>query len=195
MKINNKLFLICLLCAAIGFSPGSKSTFLTSDASVELHQQNQIAKESWNYKQWTRINAKPLKMESAISRMCAPASQIRNNNPHEDKFIVVYVNEIGQNAMMTQRNPQFPQSSIIIKEKLASENSTSPELLTAMIKREKGFNPAGNDWEFFVLSGDAKSIQAQGKLDNCIACHSAKRSSDFVFRNYLSNDVQMKLKD
>jgi hypothetical protein len=179
----------------MGFSSGSYSTPLISNASISTTQQNQIAKDFGNYKTWTRVNAKPLKMEAFISRLCAAPSQIRNNSPHEDKFIVVYVNEIGQSAMMRQRNPQFPQGSIIIKEKLASADSISPELLTAMIKREKGFNPAGNDWEFFASGGDAKSVQAQGKLDNCIACHSAKRSSDFVFRNYLSNDVQMKLKD
>lgn len=73
--------------------------------------------------------------------------------------------------------------------------STTPELLMAMVKREKGFNAPSNDWEFLVLSGDAKNIQAQGKLDNCIACHTAKRSNDFVFRNYLSKDDLMKLKD
>jgi hypothetical protein len=195
MKMNSKLLSGYLLFAVLGFSSDSISNSLTSNISAELPKQDQITKESWSYKNWTRVNAKPVKMESSIAAMCAPALPTRKSSPHDDKFIVVYVNEIGRNIMLTEKNPQFPQGSAIVKEKLAAANSTSPELLTAMIKREKGFNPAGNDWEFFVLSGDAKSIQAQGKLDNCLACHTAKRSNDFIFRNYLSEDVLMKLKD
>jgi hypothetical protein len=195
MKMNSKLLSGCLLFAVLSFSSDSISNSLTSNISAELPKQDQITKESWSYKNWTRVNTKPVKMESGIAAMCAPALPTRKSSPHDDKFIVVYVNEIGRNAMLTEKNPQFPQGSAIVKEKLSSAKSTSPELLTAMIKREKGFNPSGNDWEFFVLSGDAKSIQAHGKLDNCLACHTAKRSNDFVFRNYLSEDVLMRLKD
>jgi hypothetical protein len=195
MKIHSKLFFSYLLCAAIGLSSGSNSRSLTASASGELPDPEQTGKDFGDYKNWTRVNAKPLKMEANISIQCAAPLPARNNSPHQDKFIVVYVNDLGQSALLTQQNPQFPQGSAIVKEKLALENQQQPELLTAMVKREKGFNPGGNDWEFFVLSGDAKSVQAQGKLDNCLACHTANRGNDFVFRNYLPKDVMMKLKD
>jgi hypothetical protein len=194
MRWKREIFLGGFLCAAIGFASAGNSHSLMTNGSVEGNQQDQSLKESWDYKTWTRVNARPLKLEAGIAAMCAPPSQLRNDSPHRDKFIVVYVNEIGRNAMLSEKTPQFPKGSAIIKEKLSSQNSPSPELLTAMRKREKGFNPAGNDWEFFVLSGDAKQIQAQGKLENCLVCHSAKRSNDFVFRNYLPSDVLMKWK-
>jgi hypothetical protein len=51
----------------------------------------------------------------------------------------------------------------------------------AMVKRDKGFNPATNDWEFFVLgvSKDGTQIQSRGFAELasphggfCFGCHS-----------------------
>jgi hypothetical protein len=167
-----------------------------TNASSEASEENPTANEIAGYKKWIRVNPKPVSLDAKISFMCAPSFPPEKNadNPHKNKFITVYVNAIGQKAMMTEQSPQFPQGSVIVKEKLTTQNSATPELLTAMVKRQKGFNPASNDWEFFALSGDAKIIQAQGKLENCIACHTAKRQSDFVFRYYLPDEVSMKLK-
>jgi hypothetical protein len=54
----------------------------------------------------------------------------------------------------------------------------------AMVKREKGFNPATRDWEFFELdvSANGTQIRKRGFADvvnrfggNCFACHVAAR--------------------
>lgn len=54
----------------------------------------------------------------------------------------------------------------------------------AMVKREKGFNPATRDWEFFELdvAKDGTQIRKRGFADvvnrfggNCFACHIAAR--------------------
>jgi hypothetical protein len=54
----------------------------------------------------------------------------------------------------------------------------------AMVKRDKGFNPATRDWEFFELdvSKDGTQIRKRGFADvvnrfggNCFACHIAAR--------------------
>jgi hypothetical protein len=153
------------------------------------------ASEVEGYKGWTRANAKPVMLDRQIAVMCAPASAVQKNlSPHTDKFITVYVNDIGKQALLKAVNPQFPQGAIIVKEKLQNQTSSTPELLTAMIKRENGFNPASNDWEFMVLSGDAKTVIERGKLENCITCHTAKRSQDFVFRNYVNSADWGKMK-
>ena len=52
-----------------------------------------------------------------------------------------------------------------------------------MIKRKKGFNPAANDWEFLLISGDATKIKKREKTGECQSCHSTEK--DFVFDNYL----------
>ena len=73
---------------------------------------------------------------------------------------------------------------MIVREKLATE-AGSPEVLTAMIKRKKGFNPAANDWEFLVISGDATKITKREKTGSCRSCHHSVSAKDFVFDNYL----------
>jgi hypothetical protein len=60
----------------------------------------------------------------------------------------------------------------------------------AMVKREKGFNPATGDWEFFDLdiSASATRIRARGFAEvnnrfagNCFACHApARQPWDFI---------------
>jgi hypothetical protein len=145
------------------------------------------ATEIDGYKHWTPANPKPVKLDAQIAVMCAPASAMRQpDSPHANKFITVYVNDKGKTALLKTANPQFPQGTIIVKEKLANESATAPELLTVMLKREAGFNPPSNDWEFMVVNGDGKTVIERGKLMNCITCHTAKRQQDFVFRNYLN---------
>ena len=70
-----------------------------------------------------------------------------------------------------------------MREKLETE-AGSPELVTAMIKRKKGFNPAANDWEFLLLSGDATKIKKREKTGACQHCHASVSAKDFVFDNY-----------
>ena len=96
--------------------------------------------------------------------------------------------------MMTKQSPKFPIGSMIVKEKLGSADSTTPELLTAMIKREPGYNPEGGDWEYLVLDGAASKIIEQGKLTRCSGCHLPYNGSDFVTRTYLPRTVLSKLK-
>ena len=71
-----------------------------------------------------------------------------------------------------------------MREKLETEEG-SPLLLTAMIKRKKGFNPAANDWEFLVLRGDASKITKREKTGACQRCHESVSAKDFVYDNYL----------
>lgn len=153
------------------------------------------------YRKWTRANPQTVQMEPAIAALCAPAAPIKQNpgvkpnpSPHKDKFINVYVNSIGQHALMLERSPKYPQGSIIVKEKLSSSTSATPELLTAMVKRERGYNPASNDWEFLVISGDTRTVIEHGKLEHCAACHASQRGNDFIFRNYLSQTDWVKMK-
>ena len=96
--------------------------------------------------------------------------------------------------MMEKRNPSFPVGSVIIKEKLPEKSSQTPELLTVMIKHEKGFNPATGDWEFMVVDGSGTKVTSRGKLENCQGCHLAKPRTDYIFRSYLPDDVSNKLK-
>src|SRR5260221_340401 len=78
------------------------------------------------YRQWTQVNPTPSVFASRIAIQCAaPApDQVKMEaaNPHRDKYIVVYVNELGKHAMMHEKVPHFPQGSVIVKEKLSAKN-------------------------------------------------------------------------
>ena len=103
---------------------------------------------------------------------------------------VIYVNETARGALLNEKKPQFPVGSIIVREKLAKEDDTLPQLLVALVKHERGFNPKANDWEFLVLDGKASAIQRREKTGSCQACHAQQKETDFVFRSYLPEDVR-----
>jgi hypothetical protein len=154
---------------------------------------NEIA----GYRTWTRVNAEPQLMPDQVSALCAapvPSRADAPTNPHRHKYLMVYVNDTGRKAMLEQKNPAFPEGSVIVKEKLSEKSSQTPELLTVMIKHGKGFNSTSGDWEYMVVDGTGTNVSAQGKLENCQSCHSAKPETDYVFRTYLPREVMTKLK-
>jgi hypothetical protein len=152
------------------------------------------------YRNWLKVNPVPQLMKLQTQLLCArPLSPTGvdvngRTNPHQEKYITVYVNDIGKNAMMEQARPNFPVGSVIVKEKLPDKSSQSPELLTVMIKREKGFNSSSGDWEYMVVDGKGESVTERGKLENCQSCHLTIPQSDYIFRSYLPYEVRNKLK-
>ena len=150
------------------------------------------------YKSWTRVNREPQNIPSRIAIQCSMPTReewsLEKQNPHRDKFVVVYVNSIGRNAMMEQKWPRFPEGSVIVKEKLSTKESTNPELLTVMKKREPGYDPDKGDWEYFVFDGTGREMKASGKLQNCQGCHLDEKATDYVSRRYIPYDTWEKMK-
>jgi hypothetical protein len=111
---------------------------------------------------------------------------------HEDVFGSVYVNAVGHPMFMSKNVTRFPEGSVIVREKLFSDlNSSIPVLLTVMLKRSAGFNPAGGDWEYMVLNGAGTTIQERGQLGSCQSCHARQKETDSVFRTYLPKRSQL----
>ena len=146
------------------------------------------------YRQWTLVNPTPQLMEPLPAISCTMIPGRQEPSPHLHKYISVFVNPVAREEMMTRQSPKFPIGSMIVKEKLGSVDSTTPELLTAMIKRAPGYNPEGGDWEYLVLDGAASKIVEQGKLTRCSGCHRPYQHSDFVTRTYLPETVSKNLK-
>ena len=148
-------------------------------------------KEIEDYRKWRKVNSVPQLMPARISASCIArlsadgAVVDGSGNPHRDKYFTVYVNAVGSKAMLDQKNPQFPEGSVIVKEKLSARDSRTPELLTVMIKQKKGFNPAGGDWEYMVLDGTGTKIEGRGNLQHCQDCHIGNQKTDYIFRTYL----------
>jgi hypothetical protein len=200
---GKKLVLISFVALALaGFFLLRTNTFaeprtVAVSAATLLSSAALQVKEIQGYRNWTRVNPTPVNMDAQVAAMCAApaAPRFADKNPHLHKFITVYVNDTGRRAMMEEREPRFPQGSVIVKEKLAAQDSLEPELLTVMIKREKGFNPETGDWEFMVTNGAGTQSQARGKLSSCQSCHTSMNSTDFIYRTYLPASTRSSLKN
>ena len=101
---------------------------------------------------------------------------------HTSTFGVAYANDIAHRAMLSKGPPRFPTGAILVREKLLTPTASDPAVLVAMIKRDKGFNPNANDWEFLTVSGDLNKIEKREKEGRCRQCHASEAGNDFVFR-------------
>jgi hypothetical protein len=198
MRRNLTAILALCLLIAIGLFAGYFATQPQSFAAAHpAETAGEPVKEITGYRGWTKVNTEPQLMPDQTALLCAPATQALSTaaqNPHRNKYITVYVNELGRKAMLEQKSPAFPEGSVIVKEKLPEKSSQTPELMTVMIKRGKGFNPTSGDWEYMVVDGPGTKVLSRGKLDNCQSCHIGRPGTDYVFRTYLPGEVTSKLK-
>lgn len=160
-------------------------TGLAAIKSVQTNSPAPVATPNLSdYTKWGAVNPKPVFIPSASAAPCAPALPPGSpGDPHEDKYINVYVNPVGRPAMLAG-NTRFPAGSIIVKEKLAASTNSKPELLTVMVKRKEGFSPATGDWQFTAMNGAGNKVLPGGTV-HCATCHEARKESDWVFRKYL----------
>ena len=198
-----RLFAMSSLCLLVLIGSFVSYSTTRSLSSPELHRAAPVGKpvkEIAGYRGWSKVNTEPQLMPDRTAVLCAAPSLPTGNlstgpkNPHLNKYVTVYVNDIGRNAMLAQLKPNFPEGSVIVKEKLSDKASQAPELLTVMIKRERGFNSTSGDWEYMVVDGTGTTVEARGKLENCQSCHTGQTGTDYVFRTYLPSEVQNKLK-
>ena len=96
----------------------------------------------------------------------------------------VYANDKARTNFFYNQ-PDFPVGSIIVREKY-SLGGTAPETIIAMVKREKGFNEASGDWEFFVSNGRDMALASRESAGNCSACHARAKDTDWTFRTYMN---------
>lgn len=85
---------------------------------------------------------------------------------------------------LRKKNRVYPVGTLVIKEKTTHADGTGTVLFTGMLKRGTGYNPEGGDWEFLVLSGDATTITARGKIASCLDCHSRHQKTDYLTESW-----------
>ena len=110
----------------------------------------------------------------------APTFPRKTTNRHT--YGVVYANDIALQDIDAKSRLHFKPGAVVVREKLAGPDSKTPDLLAVMIKREPGFNPRANDWEFLIVNGDATKIRRREKRGACFECHRSQK--DFVYGNY-----------
>jgi len=186
----NKIILLTVPLLLVGCNPGG-FTANSWNAPKRLVQID-------GYRDWTLVTKTPLDMSPAMSLLCVgPDSAHLGDNPHLPKVFRVFVNPVGASAMMAKEPKDFPDGSIIVKEKFNREDfpqlksqdqnmsekknlniqSQKPILMTVMIKKE-------GKWDYFITNADG-SIQKTDK-DKCIKCHQQVKAQDYVFKPYVA---------
>jgi hypothetical protein len=112
-------------------------------------------------------------------QMTPEPERSNQNTDHLTTLGVVYVNHIGR-ASFGKTPSVFPVGSIIVRERLLSPGG-DPDVLVAMVKREKHFNRKASDWEFLTISGGLTKIIKREKEGKCLKCHVEAAKTDFVF--------------
>ena len=126
-------------------------------------------------------------MPSGPLRFPDEDSEDEPKNPHEKgekTFARVFANDLAHGEIYKDK-PVFPVGSMIVREKLLKESDETPQLVTVMLKHEKGFSPKSGDWEFFVLDSGLSKIKKSEKVGDCSKCHVQANETDFVFKTYL----------
>jgi len=171
-----------ILFAAGGFHPAAKQSTGTEKFR--------------GYRSWYCDTPQALDMDAKLALRCLPPNLPQDPmDPHERYFFKIWVNPAGKQALLAKNSIPFPVGSIVVKEKYKLKNfdqlyprdhlspNAKPVLLTAMVKREKGYDAANGDWEYVVLNGDATQETTAG-LEHCSGCHMEMKSRDFIFRRH-----------
>lgn len=129
-----------------------------------------------------RVLDKPHGMSPSVALLCSMPKN--TEGPHFGKYYHVYITNPGL-TILKEGKGTYPEGTVVVKEKFSDPEGKKTELFTAMVKREKGFNPDGGDWEYFVISGDSKKITQSGKIQSCMECHDTYSSTDYITRDYM----------
>lgn len=194
MSKRNTYQMIAVTCLALSFMAWNSAPYAQQQSSVPGPlEPSALHAEILKYKTWTLVNSEPAKIDPFVGTLCADVSR-PPETPHKDKYVRVYVNEVGQEAMLKAKNPKFPVGTIVIKEKLPEKQSQTPEFFTIMLKREAGYDPGGGDWQYLIMDSAKAKVEKPSKLESCQSCHSAWRERDFISRAYLSPEQNQSLR-
>lgn len=108
-----------------------------------------------------------------------------SESPHNGTtYARVFANDIAE-PFLKLEDLRFPVGSVIVREKLAAPASDTPDLIAAMIKRDREFSPETNGWEFVVIDRNFTRVKTRQTTGNCAACHVQASKSDLVYKTYL----------
>ncbi len=112
------------------------------------------------YRGWIKLNAQPIPP--------------RDSDPHSGTKNVFASKRVGGNG-------RFPNGSVVVKE--ATRPGADFIGLIAIMRKQRGADPAHNDWVFVEYTREAANarfgLQAEGAV--CYGCHVGAADRDYVF--------------
>lgn len=103
----------------------------------------------------------------------------QGTEPH-GALLTTYVNGPALGAIEGKKGT-MPAGAVVVKENYMPD--TMLAAITVMYK-VPGYNPAGGDWFWAKYAPDGK-IEAEGKVDMCLGCHSREVGNDYLFTGAL----------
>ncbi|MGH3030005.1 MAG: cytochrome P460 family protein [Gaiellaceae bacterium] len=112
------------------------------------------------YRSWIKLNAQPIPP--------------RDSDPHNGTKNVFVSKRVGGNG-------RFPNGTVVVKE--ATRPGADFIGLIAIMRKQRGADPAHNDWVFVEYTREAANarfgLQAEGAV--CYGCHVGAQDRDYVF--------------
>ena len=95
--------------------------------------------------------------------------------PH-GMLLTTYLNDAALEALNSKAG-SMPDGAIIVKENYMPDGTY--DAATVMYKVD-GYDAANNDWFWAKIAADG-SIDAEGRVQDCAACHSARADNDYIY--------------
>jgi hypothetical protein len=92
----------------------------------------------------------------------------------------VYVSTNARELYLKGEVKEFPEGTVIVKEKLRAKGDEKPVEFGVMIKGPKGSSAETRDWSYVFVEADGK-LTVGAKLQHCARCH-ALGKTDSTFR-------------
>lgn len=176
--IAPRMFGLIIAAAVIGSSPSRSASGGTEELSA-----------AWiaaHYDEFPLVTPTPVLVDPLVAAACTTSAEpVQFGGPHAESAISIYVNDLARSAL--NESSPFQPGAVIVK--LKHRNAGRPrgkEAVGGMIKRNPGYDPGGEDWEFFYQE-DGKL--ESGPLPSCVQCHAAASKRDHVFASWIGTST------
>ena len=105
-------------------------------------------------------------------------------------YIDIYVNDLAKYAYINKKN-EFKVGSIIIKPLYPQPKRENIARLVIMMKMDKNYDDAFNDWWYGVYDETGTQMWHEGKILSCISCHIRAKKSDYLFSHSVMEIIEL----
>src|SRR5512136_2144004 len=102
-------------------------------------------------------------------------AQYQGPEPH-GAFLTTYVNQVAFDSIKAKKG-KFGDGAMIVQENFGKDKKLK---FVDVMYKGKGYNPGGGDW-FWAQYKPSGKVDQEGKIDECIKCHEAQKTNDYVY--------------
>ena len=100
-------------------------------------------------------------------------------DPH-GALLNVYVNDAVLKGIAAKKG-KLPVESMVVIDNFKADKKLD---FIGVMYKAKGFNPSDGDWFWAQYTPEGKVVE-EGKIDECIRCHAAQKTNDYVYSSKL----------